>query len=152
VLHAVPVGDHDSDIDHVVIGPGGVFTINAKNHPQAKVWVGGDVVMVNGSKQFYVRNSRFEAWRAAKLLSDAAHFDVEVRGIVAVTGERSFTVKQQPEDGTCTVVRGDDLVKYLRRLPPVLGAPSIDRIYAVARHLATWRPNAVRWADFDVTG
>src|SRR4051812_26505092 len=33
-LHAVPVGDRGSDIDHVVLGPGGVFTINAKHHPQ----------------------------------------------------------------------------------------------------------------------
>ena len=31
-IHAVPVGDRGSDIDHVVIGPAGVFTINAKNH------------------------------------------------------------------------------------------------------------------------
>jgi hypothetical protein len=30
VLHSVPVGSRDSDIDHVVIGPGGVYTINAK--------------------------------------------------------------------------------------------------------------------------
>ncbi|MBG6212216.1 hypothetical protein RCH23_000129 [Cryobacterium sp. CAN_C3] len=32
VLHAVPVGSGSSDIDHVVIGPAGVFTINTKNH------------------------------------------------------------------------------------------------------------------------
>jgi len=37
VLHAVPVGKGDSDIDHVVIGPGGVFTINIKNHAGHKV-------------------------------------------------------------------------------------------------------------------
>lgn len=35
VLHAVRVGDRGSDIDHVVVGPGGVFTVNAKNHPHA---------------------------------------------------------------------------------------------------------------------
>ena len=32
VLRGVPVGTGDSDIDHVVIGPAGVFTINTKNH------------------------------------------------------------------------------------------------------------------------
>ena len=30
VLHAVEVGENGSDIDHVVIGPPGVFTLNAK--------------------------------------------------------------------------------------------------------------------------
>ena len=37
VLHSVPVGSSTSDIDHIVIGPGGVFTINAKNHSGATV-------------------------------------------------------------------------------------------------------------------
>ena len=35
-LHAIPVGDRGSDIDHLLIGPGGVFTVNAKNHPRRK--------------------------------------------------------------------------------------------------------------------
>jgi hypothetical protein len=37
VRHAVPIGDKGSDIDHVVIGPGGVFTINAKHHPDSAI-------------------------------------------------------------------------------------------------------------------
>lgn len=45
-LHAVPVGERGSDIDHVVIGPGGVFTLNAKHHPKAKIWIGGETMMV----------------------------------------------------------------------------------------------------------
>lgn len=35
VLHAVQVGDQGSDIDHIAIGPGGVFTINASTTPAA---------------------------------------------------------------------------------------------------------------------
>ena len=48
VLHAVPVGKGDSDIDQVVIGPGGVFTINTKNHAGQKVWVAGRTLLVSG--------------------------------------------------------------------------------------------------------
>lgn len=42
VLHAVRVGERGADIDHVAVGPPGVFTINAKHHPNSSVWVGGD--------------------------------------------------------------------------------------------------------------
>jgi hypothetical protein len=49
-IHAIPVGTRGSDIDHLVVGPGGVFTVNAKNHPNAKVWVGGDTFLVNGHR------------------------------------------------------------------------------------------------------
>src|SRR5687767_11173747 len=69
VLHAVPVGKGDSDIDHVVIGPGGVFTINTKNHSGQKVWVAGRTFMVNGQKQLHLRNAVHEAQRASRLLS-----------------------------------------------------------------------------------
>jgi hypothetical protein len=145
VLHAVPVGDRGSDIDHVVIGPGGVFTVNAKNHPQANVWVAGDTVKVNGRNQPYVRNSRHEAGRAAKLLSAAAGFDVEVRAIVAIMGaHRGFTVKEQPRDGLVSVIARKQVDAHLRSMAAVLAVPSIERIYDVARHLSTWQPATVR--------
>ena len=48
VLHSVPVGDRGSDIDHVVIGPGGVFTLNTKNHTGQRVSVTASTVFVNG--------------------------------------------------------------------------------------------------------
>ncbi|WP_375503689.1 nuclease-related domain-containing protein [uncultured Jatrophihabitans sp.] len=147
VLHAVPVGERGSDIDHVVIGPGGVFTINAKHHPDANVWVGGGTVKVNGFNQPYVRNSRHEATRAAKLLSAAAGVEIPVRGVVAVVGaQRGFTVKRQPDD--VTVVNRRDVLKYLRETLPVLDETAIETIYAVARHLATWNSKTVTWHDF----
>ncbi|PTM85918.1 nuclease-related domain-containing protein [Dietzia psychralcaliphila] len=74
ILHAVRVGERGADIDHVVIGPGGVFTVNSKNHPKAAVWVGGDTVMVNGSRVPYIRNSRHEAKRASRLLAEQVGF------------------------------------------------------------------------------
>lgn len=50
VLHAVPVGTGSADIDHVLVGPAGVFTINTKNHPGQPVWVAGKTLMVGGKK------------------------------------------------------------------------------------------------------
>ena len=63
-LHAIEVGERGSDIDHVVIGPPGVFTLNAKRHPHGKAWVGERAIMINGQRTDYLRNSRFEGIRA----------------------------------------------------------------------------------------
>jgi hypothetical protein len=41
VLPAVAVGKSTTDIDHVVIGPTGVFSISTKNSSGQKVWAGG---------------------------------------------------------------------------------------------------------------
>ncbi|WP_169923783.1 nuclease-related domain-containing protein [Propionicimonas paludicola] len=50
VLHSLPVGRQGADIDHLVIGPCGIFTINAKHHPRGRIWVAGATFMVNGNR------------------------------------------------------------------------------------------------------
>lgn len=139
-LHAVRVGQRNADIDHVLVGPAGVFTVNAKNHPHASVWVGGDTFMVNGRRVPYVRNSRHEAGRASRLLTEQAGFPVDVVGVIAVVGaHRGFTVKQQPRDGAVVVVARRRLAAYLQRLPARLDARQVEAIGDVARRSSTWR-------------
>jgi len=63
-----------------------------------------------------------------------------VRGIVAIMAHLDFSVKEQPRDGVISVIRRKQVDAYMRATPPVLGVPSIERTFAVARHLATWHP------------
>lgn len=72
-------------IDNVPIGPAGVFTINTKRHRGKKIWVGERMLMVAGQKTDHLRNSRYEAKRASKLLSAATGIPVEAHPILAVT-------------------------------------------------------------------
>ncbi|MFS0702906.1 nuclease-related domain-containing protein [Cellulomonas sp. 179-A 9B4 NHS] len=140
VLHAVRVGHRDADIDHVLIGPAGVFTVNAKKDPHASVWVGGDTVIVNGQRVPYVRNSRNEAGRASRLLTEHAGFPVGVVGVIAVVGaRRGFTVKQQPRDGAVVVVARRRLRAYLQGLPTRLDVSQVEAIGDIARRDTTWR-------------
>lgn len=140
VLHAVPVGENGSDIDHVVLGPGGVFTINTKHHPDASVWVGGNAFLVNGQRVPYVRNSRFEARRTAAFLTAATGgAPVTVTAVIAVMGARKgFTVKSQPEDGTVVVLTRRDVARWLGKRPVALTDEQVEALYAVARRSDTW--------------
>jgi Nuclease-related domain len=138
-LHSVPVGSHGSDIDHVVIGPGGAFTINTKHHPKSSVWVGGDTFLVNGVRQPYVRNARFEARRTERLLSGTAGFVVPTTGVIAVVGAiKGFKVKEQPHGGTVHVVARRVLTRWLTERPTRLDATEVENLYAVARKSTTW--------------
>lgn len=92
LVHDVTVGTRDANIDHVIVGPGGVFTVNPKYHAGKSVWVGGDTVLIDGHRQPYVRNARHEAARASKLLPAAYGQHVPVTGIVAVLTQ-SWTSK-----------------------------------------------------------
>ena len=137
VLHAVEVGTHGSDIDHVVIGPPGVFTLNAKRHPNAKAWVGEHAVRVNGRPTHYLRNARFEAKRASKLLTAACGFGVIVRSVVVFVDLTEFDVKKQPADVHIATRRR--LIPWLEPLPPSLDHDTIEAIYAKARLSSTWQ-------------
>ncbi len=117
VLHSVPVGGKDSDIDHVVIGPPGVFTLNTKNHSRKKVWVAEKAFMVSGQKTKYLRNSRHEAARASKLLTTACGFDIQVEPIIVVIAAE-LTIKAQPAD--VHVVARKRIGKWLERRPATL--------------------------------
>ena len=136
-LHSIPVGTRGSDIDHLAIGPGGVFTINTKHHPGAKIWVGGNTFLVDGHKQQYVRNARHEAERGARLLSKSTGFAVPVDGLIVTVNSGDLVVKSQPTG--VNVVSRAQVGRWLLRLGPTLSDDQIDAIYEVARRLTTWR-------------
>jgi hypothetical protein len=137
-VHAIPVGDRGSDIDHLVIGPAGVFSVNTKHHPRAKIWVGGNTLMVNGVRQPYIRNSRHEAARAAKLLTAACGFPVQVEGLIVTVRAEKVVVKERPEG--VHVVERIHLSRWLRRRPGDLGPETLDALFEAARRSTTWQP------------
>ncbi|NMH93487.1 NERD domain-containing protein [Pseudonocardia bannensis] len=138
VLHAVPIGTRGADIDHVVLGPAGVVTVNTKHHPGATVWVGDRVVMVNGTATSYARKAFAEAARAARLLTAAAGGEpVPVRPVIAVVGAR-VTGRRQTRDGVL-VVPAQQLSRALRRGHRTLSDQRVHELYAVARRSETWR-------------
>jgi hypothetical protein len=136
VLHAVEVGRNGSDIDHVVVGPPGVFTLNAKRHPGGKAWVGERLVMVNGHRTDYLRNSRHEAQRAGRLLTAACNHEVAVRAAIVFVDLDELSVKQMPADVHVTTRRR--LPAWLRSLPASIDEREIELIYAMARLSSTW--------------
>jgi hypothetical protein len=137
-LHAIPVGNRGSDIDHVVIGPGGVFTLNTKHHPGAKIWVGGDTFMVDGHKQPYIRNSRHETSRAAQLLTSACGFPVHVEGVIVTVNADDIVVRTAPVG--VHVVPRMQIARWLGRHGPIYSESVLEAIFDMARRSTTWQP------------
>lgn len=137
VLHAIPVGQRGADIDHLVIGPGGIFTVNAKHHPGARIWVGGNTVLVNGHRQPYARNSRHEAARAARVLSTACGLSVPVEGLVVTVRAEDVVIKQQPE--AVSVVPRHQIARWLLRRREIHTPEVLEAVYEAARRSTTWR-------------
>jgi len=117
-INSIPAGTNGPGIDHLVVGPGGVFTIN--------VW------------QHDVADSRHEAERAGELLSATAKTAITARGLIVPVGVAELTVNEQPAD--VQVVDATQLVDFLISQPAVLDAYTIALVLTCARLSSTWRP------------
>jgi hypothetical protein len=146
VLHAIPVGRRGSDLDHLVVGPGGVFTVNAKHHEGRNVWVGDARLLVNGQGTDHLRNAGFEARRAAKLLSAATGLRVDVTPIVAIVGARRITMRGTPG---AVVLRSSQLTRWLSSRRPVLTPDVVALISSQAAKPATWSSVEIPAADLE---
>jgi hypothetical protein len=139
VLHSIPVGKGKSDIDHLLIGPGGAYTINTKNHPDKRVWVGQHAIRVGGHTTRYLPVARYEAERAERLLTAAVGFPVPVRAVLVIlTGTLvpQVTIKQMPED--VLVLDRMDVPRVFKRAPQRLIEEQVALVYEQARRSTLW--------------
>jgi len=134
VLHEVQVSDAGTDIDHVVIGPAGVFTLNTKRHPDGKVTVYERALYVNGAKVDYLQKSCGEACRASRRLTEACGLPVSVRSAIVFVDLADIKEKGQPDDVLITTRRR--LVNLLQSLPVSL---SPDQVRTIQRQACSSR-------------
>jgi hypothetical protein len=145
VFHDVPVGTRGANIDHVVIGPGGVFTINTKNLTGA-IRVNPRTLTHNGHRTNFLPKASAEALRAGTLLSAAIGRPVDVRGILAILADE-WTVKRLPTD---VYVGGPRSAKHwMLQQPPILRSSDVMVLAAAASKPGTWTasPAAERGSD-----
>ncbi|MFI9807474.1 nuclease-related domain-containing protein [Streptomyces sp. NPDC052301] len=135
VLHSIPL-TNNVDIDHLLIGPGGVFSINTKHHHKRAVWVGDDSVKVDHGKPApYARKSRAEAKRVVRVLEHYCDFPVPVEPVLVFVGVTELKVAATQ---LSVRVYQERQVAALAPLSGVLTAEQVEQVYSVARHRQAW--------------
>ncbi|MFD3868808.1 nuclease-related domain-containing protein [Streptomyces sp. NPDC058623] len=135
VLHSIPL-TRGGDIDHLLVGPGGVFTVNTKNFGGKSIWVGDDVVKVDhGPAHPYPARSRAEAALARGVLERHCPFPVEVEPVLVFVGARE--IPRAAGRSRVRVYRERE-VAALGPLTGRLAPEQVDIVYAVARHRRAW--------------
>jgi hypothetical protein len=149
-MHASPIPDSEDQIDHLVVGPAGVFAIDSED------WDKRLIVRTKSGKQLYhgpfskkdrLEHALWEAQRASDLLSGETGTQVAVRPAMAVYGPKVPWDVATIRD--VDVFSGPRLRKYLRRrarssdVRP-LSDDEIERIFKAASkafpHLTSGSP------------
>jgi hypothetical protein len=149
-MHAGLIPGSEDQIDHLVVGPAGVFAIDSE------AWDKRLPVRTKNGKQLWhgpfskkdrLEHAQWEAQRAAEVLSGATGQPVTVRAVVAVYGPKIHwdvaTIRE------VDVFSGPRLRKYLRRrarqsdVRP-LASDEVEQIYKAANkafpHLSSGSP------------
>ena len=137
-LHVRSIPGTNEVIDHLLIGPTGVYAIDSEQ------WDKRLPVRTKNARQLWhgpfsqkerLEHARWEAAQASRLVGDALGEPVDVRPAMAVYGPAIPWGVATIRD--VDVFGGDRLRKYLRRHPagaraPRLTASEVERIYIVA--------------------
>lgn len=140
VLHAVPVGKGATDIDHVVVGPTGVFSINTKNHAGQDVWVGGRTFMVAGSRAPHMHRSLAEGEQASRLLSSAAGGPILVQPLLVVACRQLRFGKKTP---AVVTLRPEQIGPWISGLPRAHSDEAARYLSMLAEERGTWHIESV---------
>jgi hypothetical protein len=115
-MHILPIPDSEEQIDHLVIGPAGVFAIDSED------WDKRMPVRTSSHRQLWhgprnmkdrLEHAHWEADRAAEMLTAAAGRPVTVRAVLAVYGPKIMWDVAEIRD--VDTFSGPRLRKYLRR-------------------------------------
>jgi hypothetical protein len=117
VLHDLAIPGSPANIDHLVIGPGGVLIIDTKQYrgrlrfdPNGLVWHGRHLLVAT------LRKVLWQADQADEVLGVA---EIQVPAIVAVHG--AAVPRGRVDTDGVTVIPARQLPDLLRALPPILG-------------------------------
>jgi Nuclease-related domain len=136
VLHSIPVGVADGEIDHIVIGPTGVFTISTMNDTHRDAVTAGSRRPEEGKRMDHAGLAAANASIAGSLLSATAGLTVPVTPLVvlAVAGERTIRAELAPG---VRMVSERELLHEIRSRR-VFSDGQVQRIVAAAVEPSTW--------------
>ena len=137
VLHSLRVGRRGTDVvDHLLIGPGGVFSLATKDHTGSKVSVRDSGIIVNDKETDHLDAARLQAERVSAVLTRETPWPVAVKPTVVIMAD-TYVVKRLPQD--VLVIRRCDAPNYFQRMPHIYCEEIVDWIYDTACEPTTWK-------------
>ena len=134
VFHDLPLGPSGVNVDHLIVGSSGVYSINTKNL-RGKVWLADRALLVNGQKTKYLRASFMEAKEVSRRLTHAVGEPVSVTPMLVLICDE-LTRKSEPTD--VVVLRRGGLLRWLKQRPTQSDLAAASRIAKAAGRAATW--------------
>jgi hypothetical protein len=141
-FHAVPIGENNTDIDHILVGPGGIFTIDSRRYSGKHIRVGSRTVTVSGQGRAPLSAATQEAERVTLVLRERMPLVAPVQPVIALVDARQISFRGRPEQVKVLDARG--LLCWLEGLQPVLSDDEIAEAVVILDSPVTWPAQRTR--------
>ena len=126
VFHSLPCVGASGDIDHVVVGPAGLFAITTRSITGDRAVVTEDELLNRGERVPFGRSAAAATRRTARLAGSALPAELGVRSVLVVAGAHPVRLRFRARP---IEVRDARSVRaWLEALPPVLEDHDVRRI------------------------
>ncbi|HEU4480756.1 MAG TPA: nuclease-related domain-containing protein [Actinomycetota bacterium] len=136
VVHDVAVNASGDSVDHIVIGPSGIFVLDAKDLP-GHAQVSDRLVKHNGRRTGLLAKVRREEIYVRAALEHRLARPVDVRPVLALRANE-LVVREAPLD--VTVLRREEVTTWLRKLPTLLFPGEVAELERAVLDQDTWQP------------
>ncbi len=132
MLDGIPAGSGGASIDHVVIGPGGVFTVRDR---AGHVRLTARSITVDGEPTDDLPAAVADARRIERFLTRAVGYLVHAKPVVSLlVGE--FELVESPDE--VAVVPADGLSAWLADRPGALTSREVEDLVTATSRVTTW--------------
>ncbi len=150
VIHSVPVSGAEGRsaevldnavVDHLLIGPAGIFTISIHGHAGQSIWVGERTFLVDDERLAHLSTAdavgaAVSRFLAAALAVDGPVPDAVVAPCIVVDAPERLEVRQRT--GRITVITARTFDPWLNELPRLLSPAAVETFARVALRASTW--------------
>lgn len=136
VLHGVSADPGLPTVEHLLVGPPGVFAIGIHNHRGGKVWVGERTMIVDGEAKPDLAVAQAQRRAVEERMSRATGSSTTVVPCLLIVAPLELEARKRPR-GT-EVLPVAELRAWLAELPRLHSQATVDRCAAAAADPATW--------------
>lgn len=142
ILHDLPIPGSRANIDHVVIGPSGVFVIETKSFGGKLQIRGGDVYVAGRRKTAMLDEVRREVAVVASILADdLERLGIEVTPLICVHRAELPFFRSKAQD--IAILSPKAVVNRLRKAEALMSPSDIERLAARLTPSSQRRPGSV---------
>ena len=140
-FHSMPIGNRDTDVDHIIVGPAGLFTVTTKAHRGREVRVADRMIRIDGHKQVgYIPGAEREAIRVTELVKRRMADLPPVRPILALATPSRIRVRIEAAPQQVAVLVASDLPGWLTKQDPVLTPEQCAQVTKMLDDPSLWPP------------